>query len=203
MPATRSTTTSATPASGPMSPRSSATRSSSARSLLGAVRRRGRLCRSCTSRASISCRPRWSRTRALGKGVRGPRAARDPDQPGRDRPDRRDVWKQEKLAEAAQEIAELGQGVALAPCDDGRTYGAVGKNLATAQQRLQPDGRQLRKPGADPGPSGSKTLGAGSAKALDTPPMVEVAPRPLTKLAAQTVERRAAADRRRVAALAK
>jgi DNA recombination protein RmuC len=28
-----------------------------------------------------------------------------------------------------------------------------------------------------------ETLGAGSAKTLDTPPMVEVAPRPLTKLA--------------------
>jgi len=27
-----------------------------------------------------------------------------------------------------------------------------------------------------------ETLGAGSAKALDTPPMVEIAPRPLTKL---------------------
>ncbi len=30
-----------------------------------------------------------------------------------------------------------------------------------------------------------ETLGAGSAKSLDTPPMVEVAPRPLTKLASR------------------
>jgi hypothetical protein len=29
-------------------------------------------------------------------------------------------------------------------------------------------------------------LGAGSAKTLDTPPMVEVAPRPLTKLASKS-----------------
>jgi DNA recombination protein RmuC len=27
-----------------------------------------------------------------------------------------------------------------------------------------------------------ETLGAGSAKTLDTPPMVEIAPRPLTKI---------------------
>jgi len=32
----------------------------------------------------------------------------------------------------------------------------------------------------------SETLGAGSAKALDTPPMVEASPRPLTKIAAPT-----------------
>jgi DNA recombination protein RmuC len=29
-----------------------------------------------------------------------------------------------------------------------------------------------------------ETLGAGSAKTLDSPPMVEIAPRPLTKIAA-------------------
>jgi DNA recombination protein RmuC len=33
-----------------------------------------------------------------------------------------------------------------------------------------------------------ETLGASSAKALDTPPMVEVAPRPLTKLASTPSE---------------
>jgi DNA recombination protein RmuC len=30
-----------------------------------------------------------------------------------------------------------------------------------------------------------ETLGAGSAKTLDTPPMVEIAPRPLTKILAK------------------
>jgi DNA recombination protein RmuC len=30
-----------------------------------------------------------------------------------------------------------------------------------------------------------ETLGAGSAKTLDSPPMVEIAPRPLTKIAAR------------------
>jgi DNA recombination protein RmuC len=30
-----------------------------------------------------------------------------------------------------------------------------------------------------------ETLGAGSAKSLDSPPMVEIAPRPLTKLVAR------------------
>ena len=91
------------------------------------------------------------------------------------------VWRQEKLAEAAQEIASLGKELhsRLATMNEHMTR--VGKNLATANSAYNQmvgsfESQVLTQA------KRFETLGAGSAKSLDTPPMVEIAPRPLTKL---------------------
>ena len=93
------------------------------------------------------------------------------------------IWRQERLAEAAQEIANLGKELhsRLATMNEHMTR--VGKNLATANSAYNQmvgsfESQVLTQA------KRFETLGAGSAKMLDTPPMVEVAPRPLTKLAA-------------------
>src|SRR4051794_31928163 len=91
------------------------------------------------------------------------------------------IWRQERLAEAAQEIANLGKELhsRLATMNEHMTR--VGKNLATANSaynqmvgsfecQVLTQAKRL------------ETYGAGSAKTLDSPPMVEIAPRPLTKL---------------------
>ena len=92
------------------------------------------------------------------------------------------IWRQERLAEAAQEIASLGKELhsRLATMNEHMTR--VGKNLATANSAYNQmvgsfESQVLTQA------KRFETLGAGSAKALDTPPMVEVAPRPLTKIA--------------------
>ena len=91
------------------------------------------------------------------------------------------VWRQEKLAEAASEIASLGKELhsRLATMNEHMTR--VGKNLATANSAYNQmvgsfESQVLTQA------KRFETLGAGSNKNLDTPPMVEVAPRPLTKL---------------------
>ncbi|HVM22263.1 MAG TPA: DNA recombination protein RmuC [Sphingomicrobium sp.] len=91
------------------------------------------------------------------------------------------IWRQERLAEAAQEIASLGKELhsRLATMNEHMTR--VGKNLATANTAYNQmvgsfESQVLTQA------KRFETLGAGSAKTLDTPPMVEVAPRPLTKL---------------------
>jgi DNA recombination protein RmuC len=92
------------------------------------------------------------------------------------------IWRQERLAEAAQEIANLGKELhsRLATMNEHMTR--VGKNLATANSAYNQmvgsfESQVLTQA------KRFETLGAGSAKTLDSPPMVEVAPRPLTKLA--------------------
>src|SRR6476661_5576973 len=92
------------------------------------------------------------------------------------------IWRQERLAEAAQEIANLGKELhsRLATMNEHMTR--VGKNLATANSAYNQmvgsfESQVLTQA------KRFETLGAGSAKPLDTPPMVEIAPRPLTKLA--------------------
>jgi DNA recombination protein RmuC len=92
------------------------------------------------------------------------------------------IWRQERLAEAAQEIASLGKELhsRLATMNEHMTR--VGKNLATANSAYNQmvgsfESQVLTQA------KRFETLGAGSAKSLDTPPMVEVAPRPLTKIA--------------------
>jgi DNA recombination protein RmuC len=92
------------------------------------------------------------------------------------------IWRQERLAEAAQEIAILGKELhsRLATMNEHMTR--VGKNLATANSAYNQmvgsfESQVLTQA------KRFENLGAGSAKTLDTPPMVEVAPRPLTKLA--------------------
>jgi DNA recombination protein RmuC len=92
------------------------------------------------------------------------------------------IWRQERLAEAAQEIASLGKELhsRLATMNEHMTR--VGKNLSTANSAYNQmvgsfESQVLTQA------KRFESLGAGSAKSLDTPPMVEVAPRPLTKLA--------------------
>jgi DNA recombination protein RmuC len=94
------------------------------------------------------------------------------------------VWKQEKLAEAASEIASLGKELHSRLATMNEHMARVGKNLATANSAYNQmvgsfESQVLTQA------KRFETLGAGSAKSLDTPPMVEVAPRPLTKIASK------------------
>jgi DNA recombination protein RmuC len=92
------------------------------------------------------------------------------------------IWRQERLAEAAQEIASLGKELHSRLATMNEHMSRVGKNLATANSAYNQmvgsfESQVLTQA------KRFETLGAGSAKSLDAPPMVEVAPRPLTKLA--------------------
>ena len=93
------------------------------------------------------------------------------------------VWKQEKLAEAAEEIASLGKELHSRLATMAEHVARMGKNLATAnaaynqmvgsfESQVFTQARRF------------ETLGAGSAKEIGTPPVIEASPRPLTKLAA-------------------
>ena len=93
------------------------------------------------------------------------------------------VWRQEKLNEAAEEIASLGKELHSRLATMAQHMERVGKNLATAntaynqmvgsfESQVFSQARRF------------EALGAGSAKELAEPPMVEAAPRPMTKLAA-------------------
>jgi DNA recombination protein RmuC len=92
------------------------------------------------------------------------------------------VWRQERLAEAADEIASLGKELHSRLSTMAQHMEKVGKNLATANSAYnQMVGSfesqvfsQARR---------FEGLGAGSAKELAAPSMVEAAPRPLTKIA--------------------
>ena len=91
------------------------------------------------------------------------------------------IWRQERLAEAAQEIAMLGKELHSRLATMNEHMARVGKNLSTANNAYNQmvgsfESQVLSQAKRFEG------LGAGSAKALDTPPMVEIAPRPLTKL---------------------
>ena len=92
------------------------------------------------------------------------------------------VWRQERLTEAAEEIANLGKELHSRLATMAQHMERVGKNLSTAntaynqmvgsfESQVLTQARRF------------DTLGAGSAKPLETPPMVEASPRPLTKLA--------------------
>jgi DNA recombination protein RmuC len=91
------------------------------------------------------------------------------------------VWQQEKLAEAAGEIAALGKELHSRLATMAQHMERVGKNLSTAnsaynqmvgsfESQVLTQARRF------------ETLGAGSAKDMPMPPMVEASPRPLTKL---------------------
>ena len=91
------------------------------------------------------------------------------------------VWRQEKLNEAAEEIAGLGKELHARLATMAQHMERVGKNLATAnsaynqmvgsfESQVVTQARRF------------EALGAGSAKDLPSPLMVETAPRPLTKL---------------------
>jgi len=92
------------------------------------------------------------------------------------------VWQQEKLAEAAGEIAALGKELHSRLATMAQHMERVGKNLSTAnsaynqmvgsfESQVLTQARRF------------ETLGAGSAKEMPMPPMVEASPRPLTKIA--------------------
>ena len=92
------------------------------------------------------------------------------------------VWRQETLNEAAEEIAALGKELHSRLATMAQHMERVGKNLATAnvaynqmvgsfESQVFTQARRF------------EALGAGSSKELPEPPMVEAAPRPMTKLA--------------------
>lgn len=92
------------------------------------------------------------------------------------------IWRQERLAEAAQEIATLGKELHSRLATMAEHMGRMGKNLATANSAYNQmvgsfESQVLTQARRFEG------LGAGSAKNIETPPMVEASPRPLTKLA--------------------
>jgi DNA recombination protein RmuC len=104
------------------------------------------------------------------------------------------VWRQERLAEAAEEIAILGKDLHSRIATMAEHMARMGRNLATAntaynamvgsfESQVLSQARKF------------EPLGAGSAKSVDTPPMVEASPRPLTKISAAP-----AADRPQLAA---
>jgi DNA recombination protein RmuC len=93
------------------------------------------------------------------------------------------VWRQETLNEAADEIASLGKELYSRLATMAEHMSRMGKNLATAntaynqmvgsfESQVFTQARRF------------EALGAGSAKVIETPPMVEASPRPLTKLMA-------------------
>lgn len=97
------------------------------------------------------------------------------------------MWKQEKLAKAAEEIAALGKELHSRLATMAGHIQKMGSNLATAntaynqmvgsfESQVFTQARRF------------EGLGAGSAKEIAAPPMVDVNPRPLTKLAAPTSE---------------
>ena len=97
------------------------------------------------------------------------------------------VWRQERLAEAAEEIASLGKELHLRIATMAEHIARMGKNLSTAnsaynqmvgsfESQVLTQARRF------------ETLGAGSQKEMDAPPMVEASPRPLTKLAAPSTD---------------
>lgn len=94
------------------------------------------------------------------------------------------VWRQERLAEAAEEIASLGKELHTRIATMAEHMARMGKNLSTAntaynqmvgsfESQVLTQARRF------------EDLGASGSKAMDTPPMVEASPRPLTKLAAR------------------
>ena len=91
-------------------------------------------------------------------------------------------WEQHGRNEAAEEIARLAKELHSRLATMAEHMSRVGKNLATAntaynamvgsfETQVVTQARRF------------EGLGAGSAKSLDSPPMVEASPRPLTKLA--------------------
>lgn len=97
------------------------------------------------------------------------------------------MWKQEKLAKAAEEIATLGKELHSRLGTMAAHIQRMGNNLATAnaaynqmvgsfESQVFTQARRF------------ETLGAGSAKEIGTPPVIDAAPRPLTKLASPSTE---------------
>ena len=94
------------------------------------------------------------------------------------------IWRQERLTEAADEIASLGKELHSRLATMSQHMERVGKNLSTANTAYNQmvgsfESQVLTQAKRFEG------YGAGSAKELETPPMVEASPRPLTKVASK------------------
>ncbi len=92
-------------------------------------------------------------------------------------------WEQSERNESAEEIARIAKELHSRLATMAEHMGRMGKNLATANTAYNQmvgsfESQVLTQARRFEG------LGAGSAKPLDTPPMVEASPRPLTKIAA-------------------
>jgi len=96
-------------------------------------------------------------------------------------------WEQSERNESAEEIARIAKELHSRLATMAEHMGRMGKNLATAniaynqmvgsfESQVLTQARRF------------EGLGAGSAKPLDTPPMVEASPRPLTKIAPAVVD---------------
>ena len=94
------------------------------------------------------------------------------------------VWRQEKLAAEAGKIAELGrelhsrlatmaEHVASVGTNLGRANNAYNKMVGSLESQVFTQARRFEE------------FGAGSAKEIPPPPVIEASPRPLTKLAAK------------------
>ncbi|MFC7537030.1 DNA recombination protein RmuC [Sphingomonas sp. GCM10030256] len=97
------------------------------------------------------------------------------------------VWRQEKLREGAEEIASIGKELHSRLATMAEHVARMGKNLATAnaaynqmvgsfESQVFTQARRF------------ETLGAGSAKEIGTPLVIESSPRPLTKLMAPAAD---------------
>jgi DNA recombination protein RmuC len=97
------------------------------------------------------------------------------------------VWRQEKLAAEAGKIAELGkelhsrlatmaEHVVSVGTNLGRMNNAYNKMVGSLESQVFTQARRFEE------------LGAGSAKAIEEPPVIEASPRTLTKLAARDDE---------------
>jgi DNA recombination protein RmuC len=101
------------------------------------------------------------------------------------------VWQQERIAEAAEEIAGLGKELHSRLSTMAEHMARMGRNLATANSAYNQmvgsfESQVLTQARRFEG------LGAGSAKEMTQPAMIEASPRPLTKIAAPAVDQEAA-----------
>jgi len=98
------------------------------------------------------------------------------------------VWKQEKLAAEAGKIAELGRELHSRLATMAEHVSSVGTNLARANNAYNKMVGSLESQVLTQARR-FEDFGAGSAKAIEPPPMVEASPRPLTKLAASAPDK--------------
>jgi DNA recombination protein RmuC len=103
------------------------------------------------------------------------------------------VWQQERLAEAAAEIADLGRELHSRIATMGGHLVRMGKNLVTANEAYNAMATSLESNVLTQARR-FEALGAGSSKIVVEPPMVEASPRPLTKLAAPFADDQIAAE---------
>ncbi len=102
------------------------------------------------------------------------------------------VWKQEKLAAEAGKIAELGRELHSRLATMAEHISSLGTNLSRANNAYNKMVGSLESQVFTQARR-FEDYGAGSAKEIAPPPMVEASPRPLTKLAANEAEPIAAA----------